>query len=124
MLQPPPRATRTDTLFPYTSLFRSALGSRRRSIRAAARTCIERRAVTKPAAAEPAAPDHRGDPPRRAGRGRGGDTPDRSRHGGNPRLERLHVAIRFRHAHPTCGKTAEPPRAVRAPSAGWSDTQL
>src|SRR3546814_17026909 len=115
MLQPPPRATRTDTLFPYTSLFRSALGSRRRSIRAAARTCIERRAVTKPAAAEPAAPDHRGDPQRRAGRGRGGDTPDRSRHGGKPRIERLNLAIRFRHARLTCGNNAETPPGVSAP---------
>src|SRR3546814_4539746 len=32
MIRPPPRSTRTDTLFPYTTLFRSALlakGSRR-----------------------------------------------------------------------------------------------
>src|SRR3546814_20705706 len=27
MLRPPPRSTRTDTLFPYTTLFRSALDS-------------------------------------------------------------------------------------------------
>src|SRR3546814_18084976 len=26
MLRPPPRSTRTDTLFPYTTLFRSPLG--------------------------------------------------------------------------------------------------
>src|SRR3546814_17077519 len=26
VLRPPPRATRTDTLFPYTTLFRSAFG--------------------------------------------------------------------------------------------------
>src|SRR3546814_6456863 len=26
MIRPPPRSTRTDTLFPYTTLFRSALG--------------------------------------------------------------------------------------------------
>src|SRR3546814_13448429 len=26
MTRPPPRSTRTDTLFPYTTLFRSALG--------------------------------------------------------------------------------------------------
>src|SRR3546814_2836599 len=26
MIRPPPRATRTDTLFPYTTLFRSAAG--------------------------------------------------------------------------------------------------
>src|SRR3546814_12639930 len=37
MLRPPPRSTRTDTLFPYTTLFRSAMSSegRRFSIDAA-----------------------------------------------------------------------------------------
>src|SRR3546814_7745651 len=30
MIRRPPRSTRTDTLFPYTTLFRSALQSRRR----------------------------------------------------------------------------------------------
>src|SRR3546814_7816426 len=28
MIRRPPRSTRTDTLFPYTTLFRSAMGSR------------------------------------------------------------------------------------------------
>src|SRR3546814_6781628 len=28
MIRPPPRSTRTDTLFPYTTLFRSAQGER------------------------------------------------------------------------------------------------
>src|SRR3546814_16654259 len=28
MIRPPPRSTRTDTLFPYTTLFRSALPGR------------------------------------------------------------------------------------------------
>src|SRR3546814_6646010 len=32
MIRRPPRSTRTDTLFPYTTLFRSALASRRRRI--------------------------------------------------------------------------------------------
>src|SRR3546814_6634217 len=37
MIRRPPRATRTDTLFPYTTLFRSRLGGeRRRCPRAAA----------------------------------------------------------------------------------------
>src|SRR3546814_19766320 len=27
MIRPPPRSTRTDTLFPYTTLFRSRIGS-------------------------------------------------------------------------------------------------
>src|SRR3546814_1137970 len=31
MIRRPPRATRTDTLFPYTTLFRSAFRRRRRS---------------------------------------------------------------------------------------------
>src|SRR3546814_10905349 len=33
MIRRPPRATRTDTLFPYTTLFRSASGRRRRAAR-------------------------------------------------------------------------------------------
>src|SRR3546814_9443595 len=41
MIRPPPRSTRTDTLFPYTTLFRSrpAAGARRRDepVRAALR---------------------------------------------------------------------------------------
>src|SRR3546814_2108164 len=43
MIRRPPRSTRTDTLFPYTTLFRSALrlyrhaGSRRRQLLAQAR---------------------------------------------------------------------------------------
>src|SRR3546814_9350396 len=32
MIRPPPRSTRTDTLFPYTTLFRSGGGSRRRRV--------------------------------------------------------------------------------------------
>src|SRR3546814_3523621 len=44
MLRPPPRSTRTDTLFPYTTLFRSPLGTTRwssdaRSSAASARAC-------------------------------------------------------------------------------------
>src|SRR3546814_5608909 len=31
MIRRPPRSTRTDTLFPYTTLFRSALHDRRRA---------------------------------------------------------------------------------------------
>src|SRR3546814_18085670 len=32
MNRPPPRSTRTDTLFPYTTLFRSAAGAAQRSL--------------------------------------------------------------------------------------------
>src|SRR3546814_12613716 len=32
MIRRPPRSTRTDTLFPYTTLFRSSLGSARREV--------------------------------------------------------------------------------------------
>src|SRR3546814_16781122 len=34
MIRRPPRSTRTDTLFPYTSLFRSVRGDRRHAIAA------------------------------------------------------------------------------------------
>src|SRR3546814_6916154 len=36
MIRRPPRATRTDTLFPYTTLFRSTAGSGENNIRASA----------------------------------------------------------------------------------------
>src|SRR3546814_3115754 len=36
MIRRPPRSTRTDTLFPYTTLFRSQEGTERRPQRAAA----------------------------------------------------------------------------------------
>src|SRR3546814_4390277 len=42
MIRRPPRSTRTNTLFPYTTLFRSlpkGAGSGRRLLRAAARLC-------------------------------------------------------------------------------------
>src|SRR3546814_12561480 len=32
MIRRPPRSTRTDTLFPYTTLFRSLVGDRRRAL--------------------------------------------------------------------------------------------
>src|SRR3546814_7427139 len=44
MIRRPPRLTRTDTLFPYTTLFRSRLGHRvRESIQRARRNCRRRR---------------------------------------------------------------------------------
>src|SRR3546814_6456967 len=36
MIRRPPRSTRTDTLFPYTTLFRSASARRRRTVEQAA----------------------------------------------------------------------------------------
>src|SRR3546814_6159986 len=42
MIRRPPRSTRTDTLFPYTTLFRSAWTVDRRGLRAALRlVCLE-----------------------------------------------------------------------------------
>src|SRR3546814_1317557 len=37
MIRRPPRSTRTDTLFPYTTLFRSRPGVRRRGVQARSR---------------------------------------------------------------------------------------
>src|SRR3546814_7224869 len=37
MIRPPPRSTRTDTLFPYTALFRSGLDARHRELARARR---------------------------------------------------------------------------------------
>src|SRR3546814_19643200 len=36
MIRRPPRSTRTDTLFPYTTLFRSAVGDARNALRVGA----------------------------------------------------------------------------------------
>src|SRR3546814_4199002 len=45
MIRRPPRSTRTDTLFPYTTLFRSDRGDRRGLCRAADPLCRRVRAV-------------------------------------------------------------------------------
>src|SRR3546814_11281520 len=56
MLRRPPRSTRTDTLFPYTTLFRSAV---RR-----ADAAVDGRAAALVADADPAAALHQGEDPR------------------------------------------------------------
>src|SRR3546814_8240132 len=40
MIRRPPRSTRTDTLFPYTTLFRSALGDKSPSTASGSRTRV------------------------------------------------------------------------------------
>src|SRR3546814_5764168 len=68
MKRRPPRSTRTDTLFPYTTLFRSAAGARRcRWVRS--RADLRRRSLRARCGSGPTA---------RRGRGRGGE-PSRSR---------------------------------------------
>src|SRR3546814_3735039 len=47
MIRRPPRSTRTDTLFPYTTLFRSLSGCVR-PVRLVARQCPGRRAPVRP----------------------------------------------------------------------------
>src|SRR3546814_19669290 len=79
MIRRPPRSTRTDTLFPYTTLFRSRAGE---ALRAAARQggSLQRDGAALAAAHGPNAPHpHRGPQsrrrearPLRAGRRRGG----------------------------------------------------
>src|SRR3546814_4544376 len=46
MIRRPPRSTRTDTLFPYTTLFRSAIGLSPASIALFANSPLESGAVT------------------------------------------------------------------------------
>src|SRR3546814_11733138 len=41
MIRRPPRSTRTDTLFPYTTLFRSEVAKLRKEVAAALRTHVE-----------------------------------------------------------------------------------
>src|SRR3546814_3030559 len=48
MIRPPPRSTRTDTLFPYTTLFRSRARSRRADQRHEAARCdVDRHALDR-----------------------------------------------------------------------------
>src|SRR3546814_12626264 len=62
MIRRPPRSTRTDTLFPYTTLFRST----RRIARPEEEEEEHRLLELRPAGSRPsAAPDHFSDPPTR-----------------------------------------------------------
>src|SRR3546814_20108890 len=55
MIRRPPRSTRTDTLFPYTTLFRSAGNKNEESLDASAATCDSHRSTV--ASGLKAAPD-------------------------------------------------------------------
>src|SRR3546814_20661627 len=63
MIRPPPRSTRTDTLFPYTTLFRSFLHLRRAvflHMIAADRNAVELRHLARGVAENIADDPHRG----------------------------------------------------------------
>src|SRR3546814_555910 len=62
MIRRPPRSTRTDPLFPYTTLFRSVLGAARRC-RLCQRLLFGRRGTVscQPAVSERASDDENGD---------------------------------------------------------------
>src|SRR3546814_3852411 len=68
MIRRPPRSTRTDTLFPYTTLFRSA-DARRRHGRDAGHAAAQERPHPRPHARRPVGAGggarHDGEPPRR-----------------------------------------------------------
>src|SRR3546814_6378226 len=67
MIRRPPRSTRTDTLFPYTTLFRST-PTRRRTKRSPPRKAASRRhaaSARTPPYTSKAAPDDRSTPARR-----------------------------------------------------------
>src|SRR3546814_15967528 len=56
MIRPPPRSTRTDTLFPYTTLCRSSLGAlSSKAARAFARYRLKERSARRLAEARPPA---------------------------------------------------------------------
>src|SRR3546814_5226460 len=48
MIRRPPRSTRTDTLFPYTTLFRSLCGRHRRHDRQGCAHLFRRRPISRP----------------------------------------------------------------------------
>src|SRR3546814_15208396 len=87
MIRRPPRATRTDTLFPYTTLFRSLQDARNLGDRASGGTECARRAAGRHHAIGPGrridgrrnAPDGRRDPHRKAARPQTADCPRRRR---------------------------------------------
>src|SRR3546814_5693095 len=56
MIRRPPRSTRTDTLFPYTTLFRSARARRRRAVRGRGRHPRVSDGARRPAAGAPLPP--------------------------------------------------------------------
>src|SRR3546814_18423064 len=87
MLRRPPRSTRTDTLFPYTTLFRARV------------------AVDHPHDAQFALPPHRAEAPfqQRTGSAGGGDRP--AGRTGGPRRSRARRASR------TAGSDTRPPAA-------------
>src|SRR3546814_13194307 len=59
MIRRPPRSTRTDTLFPYTTLFRSLPGQRRRQRQGLHRVQVRLRPRAGPAQAAPVSRDLR-----------------------------------------------------------------
>src|SRR3546814_3117497 len=61
MIRRPPRSTRTDTLFPYTTLFRSASGWRHPALLRGRRAAVA--AAGTDAAAQPGHPRRRADVP-------------------------------------------------------------
>src|SRR3546814_20085930 len=121
MILRPPISTRTDTLFPYTTLFRSAADPRRGAVAAAAPadSVGQRiRAVAAPGA-DPRRPARRHRRLRRVAHGRGLDGPFRRRDGAVGRrgpcdrivLHRLAMGL-----HP-------PPRAAAAGPRRGSEEQ-
>src|SRR3546814_5303642 len=86
MIRPPPRSTRTDTLFPYTTLFRSQRGGADRGVAAVRWPFVEAR----PGPADRRPDDPPGGTARRAGIG------DRraGRAGGDPEASVCRVAGR------------------------------
>src|SRR3546814_962976 len=57
MIRRPPRSTRTDTLFPYTTLFRSVYCARERAARRPETPCCHRHGCRDRRSASPPAPD-------------------------------------------------------------------
>src|SRR3546814_5054890 len=91
MIRRPPRSTRTDTLFPYTTLFRSVRPQRVLADRQRVHV-IERRRHEEPVAARVGAPPARADHPQMAVVGEGHALRPAGRAGGVE--EHRHLVVR------------------------------
>src|SRR3546814_16944424 len=120
MIRRPPRSTRTDTLFPYTTLFRSDCGADGGGATVAAGAGLSR--LPRLVAAAHAAGDGRGHPGRGVGGGRLPAPAVRAHvraagyrravrvghrmHGGRAHRVRRHLATAARHAGKACISTS------------------
>src|SRR3546814_8358465 len=113
MIRRPPRSTRTDTLFPYTTLFRSSGLAKFGD--AIVRECCGLGQITQPGRNEPAKtpvlPDHLREHPR----GSKPEMNDRDRQEVDPnQIGRAHVCTPVTNAHLVCRLLLEKKKQIKS----------